>query len=41
MTAAFVTHLRVRNPPFKMLPSLALLVCSAVIAWVNYGHFGG
>ena len=41
MAAAFVTHLRVGNPLFKMLPSLALLVCSAVIAWVNYGRFGG
>jgi hypothetical protein len=39
--AAFVTLLRVGNPPFKMLPSLALLVCSGVITWVNYGRFGG
>lgn len=36
MGAAFVMHLRVRNPPFKMLPSLTLLVCSAVIVWINY-----
>jgi len=36
MGAAFVTHLRVKNPVFKMLPSLALLVFSVVIAWINY-----
>lgn len=41
MAAAFLTHLRVGNPLFKMLPSLSLLVCSALIAWVNYGRFGG
>ncbi len=41
MTAAFVTHLRVGNPLFKMLPSLSLLVCSAAIAWINYGRLGG
>jgi hypothetical protein len=28
MGAAFVTHLRVKNPVFKMLPSLTLLVFS-------------
>ena len=32
MGAAFVTHLRVKNPVFKMLPSLTLLVFSVVIA---------
>ncbi len=36
MGAAFTTHLRIKNPPFKMLPSLVLLICSAVIAWFNY-----
>jgi len=36
MGAAFVTHLRMKNPLFKMLPSLTLLVFSAVIAWINY-----
>lgn len=36
MGAAFVTHLRVRNPAFKMLPSLTLLVFSMVIAFINY-----
>ena len=40
MAAAFVTHLRVRNPLFKMLPSLGLLVCSAVIVWANYARLG-
>ena len=36
MAAAFVTHLRVKNPLFKMLPSLTLLVFSSFIAWINY-----
>ena len=36
MLAAFVTHLRVKNPVVKMLPCLTLLVLSAVIAWINY-----
>ena len=36
MGAAFVTHLRVRNPAFKMLPSLTLLIFSVLIAWINY-----
>jgi uncharacterized membrane protein YphA (DoxX/SURF4 family) len=36
MGAAFVTHLRVRNSAFKMLPSLTLLIFSALIAWINY-----
>jgi uncharacterized membrane protein YphA (DoxX/SURF4 family) len=36
MLAAFVTHLRVKNPPLKMLPSLTLLLLSLVIAYLNY-----
>ena len=36
MGAAFVMHLRVKNPVFKMLPCLTLLVLSVVIAWINY-----
>ena len=36
MGAAFVTHLRVKNPAFKMLPSLTLLVFSTVIVLINY-----
>lgn len=36
MLAAFVTHLRVKNPIFKMLPCLVLLVLAALIAWINY-----
>ena len=36
MAAALVTHVRVKNPPFKMLPSLSLLLCAAAIAWMNY-----
>ena len=41
MGAAFVTHLRVKNPAFKMLPSLTLLVFSVVIAWSNYRLLAG
>ncbi len=37
MGCAFVMHLRVKNPLFKMLPCLTLLVLSTVIAWINYG----
>ena len=36
MGAAVVTHVRVKNPAFKMLPALTLLILSAVIAWINY-----
>ena len=41
MGAAFVTHLRMKNPLFKMLPSLTLLVFSVVIAWINYRLLAG
>ena len=37
MGCAFVVHLRVKNPVFKMLPSLTLLVLSLIIAAINYG----
>jgi hypothetical protein len=36
MAAALVMHLRVKSPPFKMLPSATLLVLSLVIAYLNY-----
>ena len=36
MAAAFVTHLRVKNPPTKMLPSLTLLFLTLVIAFLTY-----
>ena len=36
MGAAAVTHLRVKNPVFKTLPSLTLLVFSTAIALINY-----
>jgi uncharacterized membrane protein YphA (DoxX/SURF4 family) len=36
MAAALVTHVRVKNPLFKMLPCLTLLVLSSAIAWINY-----
>ena len=41
MGAAAVTHLRVKNPVFKMLPSLSLLVFSVVVAWINYRLLAG
>ncbi len=37
MAAAFATHLKVKNPVMKMLPSLMLLVISIGLAWMNYG----
>ncbi len=40
MLAAFVTHLRAKNPIFKMLPCLSLLVLAALIAWFNYRLLG-
>ena len=36
MGCAFAIHLRVKNPVFKTLPSLTLLVLSLIIAVVNY-----
>ncbi|MCU0453557.1 MAG: DoxX family protein [Bacteroidetes bacterium] len=36
MGAAVITHLRVKNPVFKMLPSLTLMAMSAAIALINY-----
>jgi uncharacterized membrane protein YkgB len=36
MGAAVFTHMRVKNPVFKMLPSSTLLLLSASIAWLNY-----
>lgn len=36
MAAAFVTHLRVKNPFLKMVPSLSLLFLSLVVAFINY-----
>ena len=36
MACAVFTHLRVKNPFFKMLPSLTLLVVSLVLAFINY-----
>lgn len=36
MGCAFFTHLRLKNPLLKMLPSLTLLLLSLVIAFINY-----
>lgn len=36
MGVAVVTHLRMKNPVFKMLPALTLLALSTVIIWINY-----
>ena len=41
MGAAVMIHLRVRNPAFKMLPSLSLLIFSVTIAWVNFRWLKG
>lgn len=35
MGCAFVMHLRVKNPLFKVLPCLTLLILSTAIAWIN------
>ncbi len=39
MGCAFAMHLRVKNPMFKMLPALTLLVLSLIIAAINYRLF--
>ncbi len=36
MVAAFITHLRVKNPIVKMLPSLTLLALSLLIVVINF-----
>jgi hypothetical protein len=41
MGAAVFTHVRVKNPVFKMLPSATLLMLSALIAWLNYRMLAG
>jgi hypothetical protein len=41
MGGAVFTHLRVKNPVFKMLPSSTLLTLSALIAWLNYRMLAG
>ena len=41
MVAAFVTHLRVKNPLHKMMPSLTLMVLSILIAFLNYPNLVG
>lgn len=41
MVAAFITHLRVKNPPSKMMPSLSLMVLSILVAFLNYRNLSG
>ena len=36
MACAFVTHLRVKNPPAKIAPCVSLLFLSLAIAFINY-----
>ncbi len=36
MGAAVLTHVRVKNPVFKMLPSATLLMLSALVVWLHY-----
>ena len=41
MSGAVFTHVRVKNPVFKMLPSSTLLLLSALIAWLNCRMLAG
>jgi uncharacterized membrane protein YphA (DoxX/SURF4 family) len=41
MACAVATHIRVKNPVFKMLPSLTLLVLSLLIATLNFRMLNG
>lgn len=41
MGCAFIMHLRMKNPWFKMLPCLTLLLLSAAIAFINYRLLNG
>jgi uncharacterized membrane protein YphA (DoxX/SURF4 family) len=36
MAAAVFTHFQAKNPPLKMLMAATLLVCSLVVAYLNY-----
>lgn len=36
MACAFATHVKVKNPFYKMLPSLSLLVISLLIVFINH-----
>ena len=36
MAGAFFAHLRVKNPLFKMLPCLTLLLLSLLVVFLNY-----
>ncbi len=37
MVAALITHVRVKNPLFEMIPAATLLLLSLAIAYLNYG----
>jgi uncharacterized membrane protein YphA (DoxX/SURF4 family) len=41
MGCAWAVHLRVKNPVFKMLPSLTLLALCLIIAVINYRRLNG
>ncbi|MFM8470509.1 MAG: DoxX family protein [Limisphaerales bacterium] len=41
MACAFAMHLRVKNPLFKMLPSLTLLALCLIIVAINYRLING
>ena len=41
MGCAFIMHLRMKNPLFKMLPCLTLLLLSVAIAFINYRLLNG
>ncbi len=36
MAAALVTHIRMKNPVYKMLPSLSLLTFSSFLFYINF-----
>ena len=36
MLAALITHLRIKNPFYKMLPSMSLMIISSVITIFSY-----
>jgi uncharacterized membrane protein YphA (DoxX/SURF4 family) len=41
MVAAMATHLRMKSPLVKMMPSLTLMVLSLLIAFLNYRILAG
>ena len=40
MAAAVITHIRIKNPLFKMLPALTLFIFAIVLVYANYQRLG-